>query len=129
MFNPVSLYYLNQMGIDPWIVRREPQSLTANSQLFILLPAPVGDKEQILLNKILNYMQIPFHKIQWIYAVDKIQPQQMVKENGVIVSFGVDIACDQQNSFVLSCPDLTYLLNNPKEKKHVFNQLVRLSCV
>lgn len=136
MYSNLTLYYLNQMGITPWI-NKEPRSnlvLQSNEstvyQLVVLTSTPLNDKMRTLFHQMISYVNLQ-HEDVYIMTVGKQDGvqwgEQLLEKTGrALLSFGPSI-----NDLNLPYPKfhsvpLEYLLDNPSSKKEVFQVLSHL---
>lgn len=140
MYSNLTLYYLNQMGITPWVNKEylsnlEQQSNTKNAyQLVVLTSTAPNDKVHSLFHQMLNYINLQHDDVFIISVsenesggnVGKWSEQLLNKASQALLSFGPNI-----NDLNVPYPkfqsvSLEYLLNNPSSKKEVFQVLTRL---
>lgn len=140
MYSNLTLYYLNQMGICPWINKEnslesiEKSSTVCPLKLVVLVSNELKGKAESLFKHMMTYLNIINDELliikikeedsnQWISSVEKIRPQ-------AILALGPDL----KNKFVnlnLPYPALQslapeYLLNHPSYKKNAFQDLAQL---
>ena len=134
MYSNLSLYYLEQMGIKPWI-QRQGEERKKGVYLIILLSHKPANKARVLLDKILAYTGFDKKNIITLYSENKdISPLKQLGsgETTVLLNF-----CTSQDSWALehlketkdkplaeiSSMEPEALLTHPMEKKSLFKQL------
>ncbi|MFI4955451.1 MAG: DNA polymerase III subunit psi [Gammaproteobacteria bacterium] len=141
MYNERSLYYLNQLGITPWITRGQGASCLGEAQntlkLVVFSLSNQSKKAQILLKRMMAFVALDESELLMI-CVDNINPEtahlkmhQVVLANATplaVLTLGVDTTHLAQE-LNLQCPilsnfNLDHLLHNPAEKRKVFNDLL-----
>lgn len=133
MYNNLTLYYLNQMGIVPWIRKETRSSMLASDasiRLLIMVPEHLTSKARALLDKLLAYINNAASKLLVIPDVQDtaLMTQQLsaVQSSSMIVSFGLDKALFDHNDSdhsIIHLDSLEHLLSYPREKKKLFMQL------
>jgi DNA polymerase III psi subunit len=125
MYNEINLYYLNQIGITPWVsanslknnlVADEPKAVT----LLVLTPDALSQKERNLLDHILLFLGLAEDKVVR-HAMSNGVPPQLLPS--AMVSFGL---VSQSEHTITDLPSLADLLTHPIIKKKTFNQLLPL---
>lgn len=138
-------YYLNQIGITPWISKKKYDNLTVNlsgvnpslTKMVVLVSDCLSDRAEILLTRILRYIQINEQDLKQIklHALDSNDRGTTLWRETlsnffpkVLLVFGFNQeSLSEQLDLkypVVFCPDVDYLLNNPKDKRAVFNDLI-----
>lgn len=135
MYNQLDLYYLQQMGIRPWVIKNTVLP-AQKSALLVLLPHKIDKKSQLLLNAIVKFINDTDNKDVTIEVVSDTDCDisQIVSAHknkvAAIVSFGVSLA-EKRDKTDSTCPiistvDLDYLINNPRAKKMVYQELLAI---
>lgn len=137
MYSDLALYYLNQIGIQPWISKEHASALVPVNQLaalktpklFILTPMLHG-KAELLLRKMIHC--IGLNDEHW----ETIQPQDLSRhwldetKPSALLSLGVVmpefIADTPINCPVIPSLSLEHLINRPSDKKQVLKDLYSL---
>jgi hypothetical protein len=128
MYNPVSLYYLNQLGITPWI-KKETLLNQNHSKLIVLYSANTTKKAELLWNKIISYLSIEGLELS-LHCDNFLSELKMQLNKQIpmaILVFGINsdsFPTDIVNTCpIMYCPSMEYLLNNPLDKKQVLKNL------
>lgn len=140
MYNKETLYYLQQLGIRPWIKKGNPVLLseptaTANREtlkLIVVLTSTLSDKTHALLQQMMSYIHLNEHEL----AIISVQEEQFQHRYDALVSqqpslgilsfgFNQENQAIQQYSHIprWKCRALDALIANPFEKKNVFKVL------
>lgn len=152
MYSNLTLYYLNQMGINPWIYKEnsltlhEADSLATSDlsdssestplKLVIILSSELNSKAQLLFKRMIDYINIDDNELLTITMEQNGLPdnahQQWAsqldnKKPLAVLSLGPkanQFLTDDNISYpVLQSMPLEYLLNNPSYKKKIFQDL------
>lgn len=132
MYSNQTLYYLNQIGIRPWIKRESTVSQTTDSldalKLIVFISAHLSGRALSLLKQMLAYLNVPEHELTIISTSDQgldntlsHQKTQAVLLLGVALNNNVNFDCP-----VLTSMDPDYLITHPAEKKNAFKDLCHL---
>ncbi|MFA6303408.1 MAG: DNA polymerase III subunit psi [Legionella sp.] len=119
MYSESTLYYLNQIGIRPWIRKNVHQT-----QLLVLVPSQQSQKAQKLMQNMLEFLGLPKNEIMLLSATDtqKLELDSLK----VVWSLGAEVVEGLKNyPIVLSC-DPEFLLDNPAQKKGVLGELLQV---
>lgn len=115
MHSNLSLYYLNQMGITPWVSR----DIRPAYKLIIIRDKVLNDKASSLLQHIINSLPVPKTELKLM------DPEEFkssnINHNTLILSL-VDSNIPE-GDFSFKGFSLDFLLKNPVYKKKVFVQL------
>lgn len=135
MYTPLTLYYLNQIGIRPWIKRNntERELTTQDAKLFVLFPEHLSSKAKNLLKQMMNYVNleqsalvlIPLQNTQLNEYAFKMKQQNPL----AILTWGFN-SLEQSEDFncpILMCDAPDSLLQNPLKKKEIFKVLSDLN--
>ncbi|WP_298624207.1 DNA polymerase III subunit psi [uncultured Legionella sp.] len=132
MYSDLTLYYLNQIGITPWINRHDsPNSKTQMSEsinipkIAILKNKKLNDRAEALFNKMLAYLNLNESDL---LICDSFSFELLNKQSLLAVLL---LGMDSESVITelnLNCPILSGaspddLLNNPSAKKIVFQAL------
>lgn len=125
MLSNVSLYYLNQIGITPW-VNKPKLSPIIESKLAVLVPDNLSSKAKSLLKQLLSCLSLQ-EKDLLILRGQKHNDFTQQRPLAVL-SFDTRINAVEP----LDCPffanqELEQLLTNPKAKKQVFENLMQIN--
>ncbi len=135
MYSDLSLYYLGQIGITPWIMRDVQEVSLSNERhkLVILKKAKYSDKAQILLKRMLAFINCDENDVL-IIDVDKspLKGEQFNNQSPVaVLGFGLDVnqyLCDAPlDCPILSSVDPQALIENPSSKKKIFKDLMYIN--
>jgi len=144
MYSNLTLYYLNQLGIRPWIKKDSPIALSMQQyiakqeviKLIVFVSANLSAKAQLLLNRMLVCINLQDHElisinVPEIDPVASLQKQWQSRLQNVaplaILVLGLN-AADLLAHLKVTCPvlrsmDPDYLLDNPVDKKKVLQDL------
>lgn len=140
MYSNLTLYYLNQMGITPWISKDSPlysanePKVISSVQLLVLTNGLLNLKEQSLLRNIISWLGLSANN--WVHLqikTDATKPEMAADlsefESDNYLSFGLphDFFTEFRSAKpVVQVDPLSLLLNNAFTKKKLFNCLVTL---
>ena len=119
MYSNLTLYYLNQLGITPWVVKSRAGEAEGVAKLAVLLPESISDKAQVLLKRMLDFVGLPYlliHKTKEYTHRDN--PLWLA-----VLVLGLDELTLQVKCPVFSSMDPDFLLENPLCKKQVLHVL------
>ncbi|WP_133135389.1 DNA polymerase III subunit psi [Legionella rowbothamii] len=129
MYNNLTLYYLNQMGIRPWIKREaqeQSQEVSKAVKLVVFVSSTLSAKAQSLLQQMIGYLNLNDGE----YTVLPAQKSEVRKRYSAITSFATLVfglspeeLFSKEQAPVFNTFDLDYLLSNPSEKRTVFKVL------
>ncbi|MBL7480137.1 DNA polymerase III subunit psi [Legionella bononiensis] len=134
MYSNLTLYYLKQLGITPWVhketclglERQESESEQISPILIIIKKPHLSKKAEILLNKMLAYLGL---NATDVLISESLQEYSFSKHKSpkVIWVLGVELS-ELFHSTQCQCPVLSgvspeHLLDNPMEKKEAFKML------
>jgi DNA polymerase III psi subunit len=134
MFDNVTLYYLNQIGITPWINKEcgfktrdiIPPEAPSGVKLVVITDSHVTTKAHLLLKRILNYLDVSEHEL----LVTTLDSQKSLIPGArsplAVLALGLDGI--SLNELMLNCPVFNgtspdYLLKNPFAKKKILKNL------
>lgn len=123
MYNNLDLYYLEHMGIIPWIKKDKP---THNPVRFIiLLTDESSSKAQSLFKQILSYINISEESLLIIKLKDDIKLASQLENYRpmALLSLGAKIGDLHLNYPVQEAASLDYLLKNPSYKKELLQKI------
>ena len=127
MYTNLDLYYLNLMGIKPWLNKK---SLATNDlnvdkyKLLILTHSDLVPKEQTLLKHIISFLGLDEQYLKHIELSNGKNPNDLVLNAHFILAFG-DYSHSELPS-ILKITSLCELLNKPLLKKRLFHLLVSI---
>lgn len=144
MYSDLTLYYLNQLGITPWIIKENFVDVPNKDliKLVVLVHSNTNKskKAQSLLKRMMAFINLDDDEllILNIGANDSNEPNstswhtQLEKKSPLAI---LSLGCNTEtllSDFNLSCPVLTskdpeHLLSNPSAKKSVFCDLSYLN--
>lgn len=129
MYNNRTLYYLEQMGITPWIIKNT--SSKSGLKLIVLVSASLPKPANDLLKQILA--SLASEKEQIVLLLKDEADNEPVKmantshqESVFWLFFGKELYSKHKQDVIgksIVVEDLKYLLENPKYKKQVFLDL------
>ena len=132
MYSNQTLYYLNQIGVRPWIKRESTLSLTTDSldalKLIIFISAHLSGRARSLLKQMLIYLNVPEQELTIISVSEQeVDNALLYQRPQAVLLLGVE----PKTSLNFNCPVLTsmapdYLITHPAEKKSAFKDLCRL---
>ncbi|CAM4495035.1 MAG: hypothetical protein LEGION0403_FIIPPAGN_00523 [Legionella sp.] len=129
MYSNLTLYYLNQIGIRPWIKREaqeQPQEISNAVKLAVFVSSTLSTKAQSLLQQMMGYLNLNDAEFTVISAQkDERQQRDTNLRPFAILAFGLsqEQLSAKERSSVFNTFDLDYLLKNPREKRTVFKVL------
>lgn len=132
MYSNLTLYYLNQIGIIPWVKKQsslnnKPElSEYSAPKLIILKNNTLNDKAEALFKKMLGYLNLNESDL---LVSDSLSPALVLDEQSpkAILLLGMELETLTSRTN-LSCPVLSgvspdVLLKKPSEKRAVFQVL------
>ncbi|MDR3501841.1 MAG: DNA polymerase III subunit psi [Legionella sp.] len=129
MYSNLTLYYLNQIGIRPWVKREaqeQPQEISNAVKLAVFVSSTLSAKAQSLLQQMIGYLNLNNDEFTVISAQkNELQQRYTAMAPFAALVFGL---CQEQlpakeQTPVFNTFDLDYLLSNPSEKRTVFKVL------
>lgn len=126
MYSNQSLYYLQQLGITPWL-RRE-RSIQAAPRLLVFIPDVLSESAKRLLDNLLSFLDLKSQEFRII---------SINKENTYTHPEGCDVLALIFGEFLpeflkdnampkIVTFDLALLMEQPLKKKRVFNHLLQV---
>ncbi len=130
MYSNLSLYYLNQLGIRPWIKRTEV--LEDRLKLFVFSPSNLSIKATILLNQMIKYIHLDSNELILIPIQDSASlsdyRHQIDQKNPLaVLVIGINPSQLNLNCPMVLCDSPDDLLQHPTHKKKVFQELSYLN--
>lgn len=138
MYSNTTLYYLNRMGIRPWIMRDLPKSVEdrvikqETFKLLVFIASNLSIKAQSLLKQMLAYINLAEQELTIISVQENdsfSDYNNRIKQKNplAILVLGLNQR-NAQTHLSSDCPvfisaDPEYLLVHPVEKRKVFNEL------
>ncbi|KTD82273.1 hypothetical protein [Legionella waltersii] len=138
MYDNLSLYYLNKMGIIPWINRAKPSKTSPIcdskiEKMFVIMPSQCNTKSKYLLKQIESFVDLDENRVEHITYNDQILSLVV---DGYLNRMLLGVLCFDSNTslseklkpFVdqnLLFIDLESLISFPKMKKQAFADLVQ----
>ncbi|CAM2874501.1 DNA polymerase III subunit psi [Legionella worsleiensis] len=135
MYSTLNLYYLNQLGITPWINNEIIAPVTSDSAeikhqnipLVIIMKQPqLSKKAEILLNKMIAYLNLGDSDV---FITENLQHSSFVKNDSpkAVLSLGIESSA-LVDTMMLKCPFLfapspEQLISNPLEKREILKVL------
>lgn len=126
MYNNLNLYYLNQIGITPWIIREEALIVP---RLIILTSEKITGKAQDLLKKMIAYLNVSEEDFILFQLKDKNKLEEepwfsmmQADSSTILLSLGLDIL-NAYKGRIISSLNPNHLLHHPKDKRQVFKDL------
>ncbi|MGQ3891468.1 DNA polymerase III subunit psi [Legionella sp. CNM-4043-24] len=147
MANPLSSYYLQQMGIDVWVERqsaREKELAHLNqstalstcgnpdAQLMVIARKPIFDKAALLLSRMLQ--SIGFDEPD-VFIASSDNPELLARQidltapRAVLNLAGVELDTSSFAGTCVTCLHPEHLLQHPKDKKAAFMNLQKLKAL
>lgn len=139
MYTNITLYYLNQMQIRPWIKRCTSLALCLHQdteqetvKLYVFISLNLSVKEKSLLQQIIRYINLLDHELRIIPTQENeflTQYQTSISQKlpSAILIFGLNGNYIQEalnaTCPISTCAALDYLLSNPSQKRKVFQEI------
>lgn len=126
MYSNQSLYYLEQLGITPWV--RRSFSLQYSPQLLIFIPEVLPLSAKKLLDNLLDFLDLKTQEFR-IIPINKQTPWQDSEGNQKIaLIFGESLLkfLQFEAKAKIVSPDLVLLIQQPLEKKALLTPLMQL---
>jgi hypothetical protein len=140
MYSNVTLYYLNQMGIRPWIKRNDSSAVHEKGdttkydaiKLLVFISSRLSTKAQLLLQQMLAYINLCEQELSIIPVQEKdslINYTSRIEQQAPAAILVLGLNKNQflhdmnLNCLVLHSIDPEHLIANPAEKKNVFKHL------
>ncbi|CEG56795.1 DNA polymerase III subunit psi [Legionella fallonii] len=133
MYSNLTLYYLNQIGITPWVNKELIPNLidqpneTSTHPIIVLISTELSDKMRSLFNQMMDYIDITQDEVLVVAVREQeLENKLLDKAPQALLSLGPNV-----NDLNLPYPifqglALEYLLDNPLSKREVFQVLTRL---
>lgn len=115
-YNPLQLYYLNQLGIVPWVQRTKE---TEAIKLAVILPEQPSQKGKNLLKQMLLFVGLPENEVH-------ITSSAALNKSMPLAALALGVAPSDTNFPIFSGENLEFILNNPSCKKQIFSTLANL---
>lgn len=138
MLNPKQTYYLQTMGITPWVLSSPLEQEAGEVEihvypaLVIMEEKELGEQARVLLNNILTCLGLDEAQIP-VYSACSA-PWSQIKSACVLAWGEQAVAAGQAAGYEASSlclmPSLTHLLQHPESKQQVYQQFGRvLTCL
>ncbi len=135
MYSNLNLYYLNLMGIKPWLNKNNlnPNKTNIEVKLLILTSSNLSIKEKTLLQQIIHFLALENEHYKHVELQNGILSDERALESKCILILGDD--SELNHSVIKTCittkvffksNSLNELINNPLLKKKLFKLLVSL---
>ena len=137
-FSPLNLYYLEQLGITPWVVKNASYGHTKLSRkilkLLLVTSTSLSNNTQLFLDRILNYIQFNEDYVLYIRekneSLDEILEQNLHQDSSIVLlTFGVEKEQLKNSKILHSIVEhnpLEQVLRNSSLKKRLFLELSQL---
>ena len=142
MYSNLTLYYLNQMGIVPWVTREsyahfigsEKSTELSRVKLLILLPLNPSHKAQALFKQIINFINLPEADLLKLHVVEEevlfnkqLLDAKIILDTSLVAwSLGLKkelFLASNLNCTVIHSDSIDHLLQHPQAKKKMFADL------
>ncbi|USQ12877.1 DNA polymerase III subunit psi [Legionella lytica] len=128
MYSNLTLYYLNQIGIRPWIKREVQEQLQEkpNSvKVAVFVSSTLSTKARSLLQQMIRYLNLNEDELTVIPTQKEELHRYASLTPFATLVFGLsqEQLLAKEQTPVFNTLDLDYLLSNPKEKRTVFKVL------
>lgn len=128
MYSNLTLYYLNQIGIRPWIKREVQEQLQEkpNSvKVAVFVSSTLSTKARSLLQQMIRYLNLNEDELTVIPTQKEELPRYASLTPFATLVFGLsqEQLLAKEQTPVFNTLDLDYLLSNPREKRTVFKVL------
>lgn len=142
MFSNLSLYYLKQIGITPWIIRRNDPVVTNQEEspedkiikLVVVVSSTLNAKAKSLLKYILTFINLNDDELLIINesANSENDRSNLGSQSPLaVLALGSSFA-NTMNESTFNCPifssmDLNHYIANPTDKKRIFKDLMQIN--
>lgn len=136
MYSNITLYYLNQLGITPWISKENHSVLFNSAQRtpkLIIFTGLLHAKAESLLRKMIVCMDINEEQLEIVQIQDNISSNnQWFQEKNPIALWALGIKLsDYLSEQLIHCPVINslspeHLIDYPSDKRKVLNDLYSL---
>ncbi|MDI1352332.1 MAG: DNA polymerase III subunit psi [bacterium] len=136
MFNNLTLYYLNQMGIIPWVDKEGAKTTNVDpiAVKLILITSKMSNKTQIFFNRVLDYLNLAEKDLSMITLGENNKEAQKQIINTMITKaipqavLILGLNKDLLTPHNVQCPIISvsnpeYFMDNPTAKKSLFQEL------
>ncbi|MFT4058252.1 MAG: DNA polymerase III subunit psi [Legionella sp.] len=136
MYSDASLYYLNHLGIRPWIKRESTLVLQENNnivtsetlKLLVFTSTNLSEKGLALLRQMLAYLHLSESELKVISVTEQgVLATNEVQCAAAILIFGLNknnfLNDINSNGLIVRSLDPDYLISYPGAKKNVFHDL------
>ncbi len=131
MYSDLTLYYLKQLGITPWVMK---QNVSNNTEQILNVIAPkivilkkntLNDKAEVLFRKMVNYLNLNDSEL---LITESLSSSSLFEKHSPQAILLLGLNSDEFVSNNFNCPVLfgnspEDLLTNPLEKRSVFKAL------
>jgi hypothetical protein len=130
MYTDLSLYYLNQMGIRPWL-KRIDLSKQNTLKLLVFVHSALSIKGKSLLTQMISYLNLNQQELIIMFVQEKellnnydVQIAQQDPDAILILGFNKPFLPEtHQNCHVIHSINPDDLIKNPLDKRKVFKDL------
>lgn len=136
-FNDKQLYYLNQMGITPWVKRQG--SINDDQQQAMKLIIFIAEEREVqcqtLFNNIMHYLNVSIPEIKTIPSskqnkiIANLASAQAENTPLVILAFGNNWPQLKEQPYFFHVPSLKAILINPALKKKAYLTLFKIRSI
>lgn len=130
MYTDLNLYYLNALGIRPWIKKSNSELTKATVKLFIFHQGDLSKKAKNLLNSILFYLDIKTSELIIVHEnqFSNIFPDSFKTappQSCLALGFNLDYFPEDLRQYcpIISTLSLDTVLNDPIQKRSILEDL------
>ena len=120
MYSNQTLYYLQQLGITPWVRRK---TLVSKPRLSIFIPNILPLMAEHLLQNLIDFLNLDNGN----YTITKIEETNRLnpEPTEIALFFGTSLVSQIDDHFEkkIISQDLNAIIKDPKQKKQLFQQL------
>jgi DNA polymerase III psi subunit len=135
MYSDLTLYYLNQIGIRPWVKKEHHSALIPAQHTpvlkirskLLILTATLQGKAELLLRKMIHCIGLTDEQLELIQIQDLSEHWLKNVNPSALFSLGVDLP-DFVSKALVDCPiirsfSLEHLIEKPADKKRALQDL------
>lgn len=144
MYSNLTLYYLNQMGINPWIKketysnivnRSVINSINSSIKLVVFISSNQSDKARILFKRMMSFINVGMEELLIINVDSSVigdrhsqEWKEQLKNKKPLATLVLGVNTIDLSGLNFGCPVISgmepdFLLKQPKEKKNIFKVL------
>lgn len=130
MYSNLNLYYLEQLGIKPWVTRQSTQPglnpLNESKPMIVFIDSALSPKARNLMRQMLAFIGKSHEQFNEVSDTESLLSS--LSKSSVVINFTKQSKPEKANEWI-NCPHPEFLLSHPKEKKSALLELMKLKAV